>query len=106
MRRLPDPRKNREAHEQRRRLRRYGIDQDRYDQMLAEQNGRCPGCGTEDPGVKGWCIDHCHTTGRVRALLCMRCNTMLGLADEDPAILRALADLAEQLRIDRDKDMV
>jgi hypothetical protein len=36
----------------------------------------------------------------------MRCNTMLGLADEDPAILRALADLAEQLRIDRDKDMV
>jgi hypothetical protein len=101
-----DPRKHREAHEFRRRLRKYGIDQERYEQMLADQAGRCPGCGTTDPGVKGWCIDHCHATGRVRALLCMRCNTMLGLANEDPAILRALADLAEQLQIDRDKDMV
>lgn len=101
-----DPRKYREAHEHRRRLRKYGIDQERYDRMLAEQDGRCPGCRTTDPGVKGWCIDHCHATGRVRALLCMRCNTMIGLANEDPAILRALADLAEQLRIDRDKDMV
>jgi hypothetical protein len=91
-----DPRKRRADHEQRRRLRKYGLTQDEYDQLLLDQDGRCPGCGTDDPGAKGWCIDHCHTSGRVRALLCMRCNTVLGLVDEDPAILRTLADLAEQ----------
>lgn len=101
-----DPRKHRAAHEFRRRLRKYGIDQERYDKLLADQGGRCPGCGTTDPGVKGWCIDHCHISGRVRALMCNRCNSVLGLTDENPAILRALADFAEQQRIYRDKDMV
>lgn len=93
-----DPRKHREGHEQRRRLRKYGLTQDDYDQLLVEQAGRCPGCDTTDPGVKGWCIDHCHKSGKVRALMCNRCNTMLGLANEDPAILRALADFLEQLQ--------
>jgi hypothetical protein len=91
-----DPRKYRVNHEQRRRLRKYGLTQEQYDQLLASQGGRCPGCGTDDPGVKGWAIDHCHRSGKVRALLCMRCNTMAGLADEDPAILRALADWLER----------
>jgi hypothetical protein len=84
-------------HEQRRRLRKYGITQVAYDQLLTKQCGRCPGCGTDQPGVKGWAIDHCHRSGKVRALLCMRCNTMLGLANEDPSMLRALADFAEQM---------
>jgi hypothetical protein len=66
--------------------------------MLTEQNGRCPGCDTDEPGAKGWCIDHCHVSGQVRALLCNRCNTMLGLANEDPVILRSLADFIEQIR--------
>lgn len=92
-----DPRKRRQTHEQRRRLRRYGLTQDEYDQILIGQGDRCPGCGTNDPGPKGWCIDHCHKSGRVRAVLCMRCNTMLGLAGEDPLVLRALADLAERM---------
>jgi hypothetical protein len=93
-----DPRKSRTAHEQRRRLRKYGLTQDEYDQLLVDQGDRCAGCQTADPGVKGWCIDHCHKSGKVRALMCNRCNTMLGLANEDPAILRALADFLEQLQ--------
>jgi recombination endonuclease VII len=98
-----DPRDRGREHEQRRRLRKYGLTQDEYDQLLRDQGGRCPGCRTTDPGVKGWCIDHCHKSGRVRGLLCGRCNTMLGLANEDPAILRSLADLAERLqKIDRE----
>lgn len=92
-----DPRKRRIAHERQRRLRKYGITQEQYDQLLADQAGHCPGCGTDDPGTKGWCIDHCHRSGRVRALLCNRCNTVLGLANEDPAILRMLADFIERL---------
>jgi hypothetical protein len=92
-----DPRKHRANHEQRRRLRKYGLTQDDYDQLLLSQGGRCPGCSTDDPGAKGWNIDHCHKSGRVRALLCHRCNTVLGLVGEDPSVLRALADFAEQM---------
>jgi Recombination endonuclease VII len=88
--------RDRYAYERRRTLRKYGLTQEQYDQLLATQGGRCPGCGTGNPGAKGWCIDHCHRSGQVRALLCMRCNTMLGLADEDPAVLRSLADWLER----------
>jgi hypothetical protein len=98
-----DPRKHRQAHEQRRRLRKYGITQQEYDDLLLSQAGRCPGCRTDDPGDKGWCIDHCHRSGRVRGLLCNRCNTMLGLADEDPTILRLLADFAERMNQDQNE---
>lgn len=93
-----DPRKHRENHEYWRRLRKYGLDQDQYERLLSNQGGRCAGCGAEDPGAKGWCIDHCHTSGQVRALLCNRCNTTLGLVNEDPAILRALANFIERFK--------
>lgn len=92
-----DPRKHRVETEQRRRLRKYGLTQEGYDKLLADQGGCCPGCGTDEPGAKGWNIDHSHKSGRTRALLCMRCNTVLGLVDEDPAVLRALADFAERM---------
>lgn len=93
-----DPRKHRLEHERRRRLRRYGITQDDYDRKFQEQGGCCAACRTDAPGVKGWCIDHCHKTGRFRAILCMRCNTVIGLVDEDPETLRVLAQFAELLR--------
>lgn len=91
-----DPRDRGRATEQRRRLRKYGLTQAEYDELLLTQGGRCRGCGTDDPGAKGWCIDHCHSSGRVRALMCNRCNTVLGLVDENAATLRALADFVEQ----------
>jgi hypothetical protein len=87
--------RSRQAYERQRSLRKYGLTQEQYDQLLASQNDRCAACGTGDPGAKGWCIDHCHRSGRVRALLCSRCNVILGWVDEDPAVLRALADWIE-----------
>ena len=41
-------------------------------------------------------VDHCHATGRIRALLCGACNGMLGLAKDKPATLRAAADYIEK----------
>jgi Recombination endonuclease VII len=89
-------RKDEQIRERRRTLRKYGLTQEQFDELLAAQDGRCAGCGTDEPGAKGWNIDHCHTYGHVRALLCLPCNTIIGLADEDPAKLRGLAFWLEQ----------
>lgn len=51
--------------------------------------GRCAICG-EVPDAP-LCIDHDHKTGRVRGLLCSRCNLALGLVRDDPATLRRAA---------------
>lgn len=58
----------------------YGITHDDYERMLAAQNGKCLICETNTPGKnsKHFHIDHCHTTGRVRGLLCAYCNTGIG----------------------------
>ena len=59
----------------------YGITPEQYDAMLPAQNNSCAICRAKKPGgrTKMFFIDHCHTTGKVRGLLCMRCNTGLGL---------------------------
>lgn len=68
------------------RLRKYGIDPSDFMDMLAMQNGRCAICGHEDSTNKSFfpVVDHCHTTGRVRGLLCMNCNQGLGKFKDDP----------------------
>ena len=57
-----------------------------YDNMFHEQNGCCASCG-EPPKGTGRTgtlqVDHCHSTGKVRALLCHGCNTAIGLWNED-----------------------
>ena len=66
----------------------YGISYDEYDVMLEKQKGRCAICGTDNPGGKGrFHVDHCHTNGTVRGLLCHHCNTMLGLAKDSAETL-------------------
>jgi hypothetical protein len=77
----------------------YGITVADYDRMWARQGGRCAVCGklfTEQS--RRAAVDHCHRTGKVRALLCARCNTTLGAAQDDPLTLRALADYVEAYR--------
>lgn len=60
----------------------YGITIERYDEMYAEQGGGCAICGIKenvrDKRRKHFCVDHDHATGKVRALLCMKCNVLLG----------------------------
>jgi predicted nucleic acid-binding Zn ribbon protein len=68
----------------------YGLTQSQYDQMLTNQDGRCAICRTDVPGGRGtWHVDHCHTTGKIRGLLCSSCNVMLGHAKDDVDRLRA-----------------
>ncbi len=64
----------------------YGLTLDQYNAMLAQQQGKCAICQSSERKLV---VDHHHATGRVRRLLCDLCNTMIGYAREDPAILLA-----------------
>ena len=67
----------------------YGIDLNQYEKLFEEQNGKCKICGTKKPGRKGvkrFAVDHCHKTKKVRGLLCMACNTAIGLLNENPIL--------------------
>jgi hypothetical protein len=66
--------------------RRYGITKEDYTNMLIQQNNGCAICGEVDHD-KPLHVDHDHNTRKVRGLLCVRCNTMLGKARDNITIL-------------------
>lgn len=79
--------------------RKYGLERADYDRMVEEQGNRCKICGQEPSGAahqEVLHVDHCHTSGRVRGLLCGNCNTMIGLAGEDPKVLMAAVEYLEK----------
>lgn len=84
-------------------LKRYDMTLERYETMLAEQGDCCVICGElPDPnGIKAASrlhVDHDHVTGKVRALLCTRCNQGVGYFRDDPVLLRAMAEYIERHR--------
>ena len=87
-----DPIKYREQHLKRM----YGITHQDYEVMLEEQNNRCAICETSDPGGRHtsnyFVVDHCHTTGKVRKLLCHHCNTALGLVGDNISTLQKMIE--------------
>lgn len=69
----------------------YNITLEDYDQMLESQNGACKICGKVDPGrisSKRLAVDHDHTTGKVRGILCFRCNMGLGCFNDNIEIIK------------------
>ncbi len=72
-----------------------------YESLMEKQGHRCAICGSSnpsgiDPRRTRFSIDHDHSTGAVRGLLCINCNRALGLFRDDPAIIsKALQYLAE-----------
>jgi hypothetical protein len=70
----------------------YGISRDEFEQMLISQTGLCKICGRE-LGIP--CLDHDHFTGKVRGILCLRCNQGLGHFDDSPLLLRKAIEYLE-----------
>lgn len=81
----------------RRTLRRYGLSSEDYDRMVEAQGGVCVICRLPPTKGKGerLHVDHCHKTGKVRALLCSDCNRALGYFRDD---LARVVQAAEYLR--------
>lgn len=71
-------------------MRRYGITEAQYNVMLTKQKGRCGICGE----YRKLSVDHCHSSRKVRGLLCNTCNSGLGLLKESAVVMqRAIAYL-------------
>ena len=63
--------------------RKYGITLEEYEDRLEAQGGVCGICGRPPTARIALHVDHEHTTGRIRGLLCFRCNNALGDFDDD-----------------------
>lgn len=63
----------------------YGITLDDYNKKSEDQNHSCAIC--HKPSKNQWgaelVVDHCHTTGKIRQLLCDKCNRGLGQFDDN-----------------------
>lgn len=86
----------------------YGISQKEYLEILENQGYKCAICGVDHQETKrpgnlkhsgesfGLCIDHCHTTGKVRGLLCNQCNRALGLFQDSSYILQKAKEYLDE----------
>lgn len=80
----------------------YGISSEDYARMLVAQSGKCAICGTTQSAVRKTsgrvhelCVDHCHTTGKVRGLLCVNCNVAIGKLKDDPGLMLKAAEYVQ-----------
>lgn len=64
----------------------YGLSTEQFDTLLTIQDNSCAICGKNFDKAKIY-IDHCHTTNKVRGLLCLQCNTSLGNFYDDTNLL-------------------
>lgn len=79
------------------RVGRYGLTVDQFNILLEVQKGRCAICRVELQSTgrsKGTAahVDHDHGSGRVRGILCHRCNAGIGLLGDDPDRVRAACE--------------
>lgn len=73
-----------------------------YTKLYKEQNGCCKICNTSEANkrlIDALFIDHDHTTGNFRGLICHRCNAMLGYAKDNVGILEKAVEYLKQSRL-------
>lgn len=73
-------------HKDKRLQRMYGITLDDYNDMFEQQKGVCKICGMVGKR-KGLAVDHRHSDGKVRGLLCVQCNTLLGRIERNSDLI-------------------
>ena len=61
----------------------YELTCEQFDQLRERAGGKCEICGTSEQEIyrQKLYIDHCHTTGQTRGLLCPKCNTVMACLD-------------------------
>jgi hypothetical protein len=76
----------------------FGISLEEYNQLLQKQENSCAICKTPQTQLKrALAVDHCHTAGKVRGLLCNLCNSMvLNVAENYNHLLPLAFDYLKQ----------
>ena len=77
-------------------IRSYGLTPEEFEAMRLKQSNKCAICGSTDWGRPSPSIDHDHETGKVRGLLCNRCNRTLGLAEDSIPLLTKMIKYLEK----------
>lgn len=80
----------------------YGVTLEWYDEKLREQGMCCAICGADTPrrkNTKNFSVDHDHSTGITRGLLCTKCNALIGYANESPDILTSAIEYIKKYNI-------
>lgn len=61
----------------------FDLSLEKYNELFTSQKGLCSICGKHQKDVtRRFAVDHCHTTGKIRSLLCQSCNTHLGIYEK------------------------
>lgn len=95
-RRKANPEKYRELDRHRQVARDYGLTPDEYESMLSESDNKCQICKCAPSPTKSLAIDHCHSTGNVRGLLCDKCNRGIGMFNDDTDLLQRVIDYLKE----------
>ncbi|MFQ6212473.1 endonuclease VII domain-containing protein, partial [Bacillus mobilis] len=81
----------------------YGLTVLEYDDLFKAQGGRCAICRQPETArdnktgaVRDLAVDHCHNSSKVRGLLCARCNSAIGLLNDDADVLRSAIRYLEE----------
>lgn len=75
-------------------LKKYGLTLKQYDEMFEKQSGNCIICGLPEL-MRRLSVDHDHETGKIRALLCERCNLLLGRVESNPELVIKMLEYLE-----------
>ena len=80
----------------------YGLSLDEYNNLHKQQEGLCQICKQPETqacyrtgATYNLAVDHCHITGKIRQLLCSRCNRTLGMVNDDKDLLLAMIEYLE-----------
>lgn len=73
-------------------LARYGLTEEAYQAMLEQQDQSCAICREPNNLDRRMYVDHCHATGKVRGLLCQKCNAAIGMLKDSPTLLQRAMD--------------
>ena len=86
----------------------YGITLEEFEELELKQEYKCAICGNEESKltVKGdrtvkLSVDHCHSSNKVRELLCHRCNIILGIAEDSTKLLLSCAGYLERHNVNK-----
>lgn len=93
---LANPEKMRAYHRERHFRLKYGMSAHERDALVEQNDFECTICKVKDSRERPLHVDHCHDSGRVRGILCGRCNAAVGLLHNAPELCLRAAEYLRQ----------